>query len=117
MKLKKLNVDLLRLPSEIEFTLYLIKKDLKSNRLLNQLSNIGFDDSSHRSDFATMVLATLGFADRTDDLYKEYYRLLDVYSEKMGDDNNKVVKAAFNLYVELVIEKRKRIASDKSNSL
>jgi hypothetical protein len=29
MKLKKLNLELLRLPSEIKFTLYLIKEDLK----------------------------------------------------------------------------------------
>ncbi|HEY0743541.1 MAG TPA: hypothetical protein VGD40_18865 [Chryseosolibacter sp.] len=72
MKLKKLKVELLRLPSEIEFTLYLIKEDLKSNRLLNKLSDIGFDDSYHRSSFGTVVLATLGFEDRSDELYAQY---------------------------------------------
>jgi hypothetical protein len=58
-----------------------------------------------------MVLATLGFEHRSDELYAVYYKLLDAYSEKLGDDNSKLIKAAFNLYVELVIEKRKLVSS------
>jgi hypothetical protein len=110
MKLKNLRVELLRLPSDIEFSIYLIKEDLKSNRLLNGLSNIGFDDSSHRSSFAVMVFAVLGFEKRPDDLFSFYYTLLDKHLEKVGGDNKKLVKAAFNLYVDLIIEKRLRTA-------
>jgi hypothetical protein len=113
MKLKNLSVELLRLPSDIEFTIYLIKEDLRSNRLLNGLSNIGFDDSLHRSSFVVMVLAVLGFEKRPDDLLSLYYTLLDRHLETVGDDNKKLVKAAFNMYVDLVIEKRSRTADEK----
>ncbi|HTJ48813.1 MAG TPA: hypothetical protein VL443_05100 [Cyclobacteriaceae bacterium] len=112
MKLKKLNVQLLKLPSDIEFVLFLIKEELKSNRLLNSLTKIGFDDSHHRSDFSTMILATLGFEERTDELYEFYFRLLDDYCKKIEADNKKIVKAAFNLYVDLTIEKRKRLTKN-----
>jgi hypothetical protein len=113
MKVKNLNVQLVKLPSDIEVALFLIKEDLKSNRLLNSLSNIGFDESNHKSSFGTMVLAILGFEQQPDELYEFYYRMLDHYSEKVGDDNKKLVKAAFNLYVDLIIEKRNAARSTK----
>ena len=108
MKLKKLNVQLLKLPSEIEFTLFLIKEDLKSNRFFNTLAKVGFEDNPYRSDFGIMVLASIGFEDRSDKLYELYYNLLNKYSEKIESDNKKNIKAAFNLYIDLIIEKRKQ---------
>jgi len=106
MKLKKLNVQLLKLPSEIEFTLFLIKEDLKSNKFFNTLAKVGFEDNPYRSDFSAMVLASIGFEGRSDKLYELYYDLLNKYSKKVENDNRKIVKVAFNLYVDLIIEKR-----------
>jgi len=108
MKVKNLKVQLLKLPSEVELTIYLIKEDLKSNKFFNTLATVGFEDNPYRSDFGMMVLASIGFEKRSDELYELYYNLLNKYSEKVENDNRKVIKAAFNLYVDLIIEKRKQ---------
>jgi len=54
MKVKNLKVQLIKLPAEIEFTLFLIREDLKSNKFFNTLGKVGFEDSPYRSDFGMM---------------------------------------------------------------
>jgi len=115
MKLKNLNVQLLKFPSEIEFTIYLIKEDLRSSKFFNTLASVGFEDNPYRSDFSTMVLASIGFEDRSDALYELYYNLLNKYAKKVESDNKKIIKVAFNLYVDLIIEKRKAINDSDSD--
>jgi hypothetical protein len=108
MKLKKLNVRLVKLPANIEFILYLIKEELKSAKFFNGLARLGFGDSYYESDLGTLVLAYCGFDTTPDELYEFYVDLIDRYSDKIEEDNETVMKYAFKVYIEIMIEKKRR---------
>ena len=109
MKVKNIKTRLVKLPADVEFTLFLIREELKSNLLLNRLSKAGFDDSHYRPDFAAMILESIGFTNHSDELFEFYVTLLDAHCNKV-DDHEKIMHQSVNLYIDLVIEKRKRHA-------
>jgi hypothetical protein len=110
MKLKNLNVRLVKLPPDIELILYMIKEELKSTKLFNGVARVGLDDYCYQSHFGTVVLAYMGFDERPDDLHEFYMNLIDKYSEKIEADNDVIIKCAFDVYTEMMIEKKKRNA-------
>jgi hypothetical protein len=110
MKLKNLNVRLVKLPPDIELILYMIKEELKSTKLFNGLARVGLDDCYYQSHFGTVVLAHMGFDERPDDLHEFYMNLIGKYSEKIEADNDVIMKCAFDVYMEMTIEKKKRNA-------
>jgi len=72
MKLKNLNVRLVKLPSDTELILYMIKEELKSVKLFNGLARVGLDDCFFQPRFGTLVLSYIGFDERPDDLFRFY---------------------------------------------
>lgn len=108
MELKNLNVRLVKLPSDIEITLYLIKQELKTTKLFNGLANVGLDDCFFECHFGSIVLAFMGFDERPDDLHNFYTKLIEQHSEKMEADNDEITQRAFDVYTEMMIEKKKR---------
>lgn len=112
MRLKTRNLRLVKLPPKIELVLFLIKEELKSAKFFNGLSKVGLDDCYYQSHFGTLILGYMGFDDRPDDLYNFYVSLIDKYSEKIEPDGNSITKYAFEVYVELVIEKKQRLRGD-----
>jgi hypothetical protein len=108
MKVKDLRTRLVRLPAGIEFTLFLIQEDLKSNRLFSGLRKAGLESSYYRPDFSAVVLESVGFIERPDELFDFYFDLLDNCSEKAEENYERIGKLTFSIYVDLVIEKRKR---------
>jgi hypothetical protein len=109
MKLKRMNVKLFRLPADVELILFHIREALKARKLFNNLCEVGFDESSFHSDFSDLVLAAVGFEDTTEDLHMWYFNLIDKHSKKTSTDNDKCTRAALKIYVELMIEKRRRL--------
>jgi hypothetical protein len=109
MKLKHLNVRLVNLPPDIELILFMIREELKSTALFNGLARVGLDDCYFQSHFGTLILAYMGFEERSDDLYEFYNDLIDKYSEKIEADNDVTMKCAFDVYVEIMIEKKNRL--------
>ena len=108
MELEKLNVRLVKLPPDIEITLYLIKQELKTAKLFNGLAKVGLGDCFFECHFDTIVLALMGFDERPDDLHNFYTKLIDQYSEKMEADTAEITQRAFDVYAEMMIEKKKR---------
>ncbi len=45
MKLVQFKLGMLRLPADIEIPLYLIREGLKTRKLFNDLTSVGFDES------------------------------------------------------------------------
>lgn len=113
MKLKNLNVRLVKLPPKIELILYLIKEELKTVKLFNGLARVGLDDCYYQSHFGTLVLAYMGFDERDDDLHNFYMDLIDKYSDKIEADNDSIMKYAFKVYVEIAIEKKRRLSESE----
>lgn len=108
MELEKLNVRLVKLPADVELTLFMIREELKSTTLFNGLARVGLEDCCFESHFGTLVLASMGFDERPDDLHEFYTNLIDKYSEKIEADTDVIMKCAFDVYVEIMIEKKKR---------
>jgi hypothetical protein len=108
MKVKNLNTRLIKLPANIELTLFLIKEELKTSKVFNGLARIGFEDCSYQSHFGTLVLSSMGFEEIDDDLVTFYTDMVDKYSEKIEADNNSIMKYTFKAYIDISIEKKRR---------
>jgi hypothetical protein len=106
--MKYLKPGLIKLPSDIELVLYLIKEELKTRKFFNGLSQIDCDGSFYQPDLSQLVLTIIGFDERPDDLYDFYFRLVERHIEKIGPDHEKVIQESFEIYLELVMEKRRR---------
>lgn len=111
MKVKNIKNRLVKLPSDTEFAIFMIKQELKSNMLLDKLTDIGFDDSYYRLDLGTAILESIGFDKVTDELFEVYLDLLRVYCGKIKDPGQ-VMKYAVRMYIDLEIERRKRQADN-----
>jgi hypothetical protein len=109
MKVKKLKNKLITLPPAIEFTLFMIKEELKANKLFSTLNQVGFDGSYYHSDYSTVILESVGFKEESNEVLDFYFGLVRAYCKKVEDDDAKTTKQAFKFYIDLVIEKRKRL--------
>jgi len=108
MQLKHANVRLVKLPANIDLILFLIQEELKTTRLFNGLSELGLNDCFYQSHFATVILASMGFRERPDDLYEFYLDLITMRSKKLKPNNDSVAYQAFKVYIDLMIEKKNR---------
>lgn len=99
-----------RLPKKADRILLIISEELRNNRFFNKIEKIGFANYSARSHFTFLVLDLI-FGDAPDELAELYLRLLEKYTMKLKDNRRKtIVKQAFNLYIDLLAEKRRRMS-------
>lgn len=108
MESKDLNVRLVKLPSDTELILFILKEDLKNTKLFNGLESAGLTDCFYRADFAALVLGYMGFDEVPDDLQEFYADLISRYSEKIEPDNRVIMEYALDVYNEILVEKSKR---------
>lgn len=100
-------LSLVKIPQEAEFTIFLIKQELKSRVLTNGLNKLGLDGSICIFDFSKLILSTIGFNDRSDAFYDWYFSQLDSFCEDVDlTDATALSELAFDFYVHLLIEKR-----------
>jgi hypothetical protein len=109
----KFTLPLVKLPSDTEIVLYLIKEELKSHKFFNGLRGVGLDDCFYQPNLSTLIIGYTGLADELDEPFEFYYKLLEKYSEEMEADNESVTKLALNVYMDLISEK-KRLSDQKS---
>lgn len=84
MDIKNFKGRLIKLPGNVEVTLFLIKEELKTRKFFNGLSQIDLDGSFYQADLSQLVLTTIGFDERPDDLYDFYFRLMERHSERLS---------------------------------
>lgn len=104
MNLTHLNLDLYDLPYEeekIQITIFLIAAELKSRKLVNGLTSIGCDSCFCIPELCDLVLAMIGFNDRPNELYEDYFDLLDEHCDKVSHENDLPVKEAVSVYKSL----------------
>jgi hypothetical protein len=109
MKVKHLKERLLRLPTNVEFTLFLIREELKSSRLFYGLGIAGFDHSIYRSDFSTLIQEAIGLDTDSNEINDFYFQKLTYYTERVDQDQEKITNLAFKFYLDLEFEKRRRL--------
>jgi hypothetical protein len=105
----KSNFRHVRLPRKIDRILYILSEELRNNKFFNGIEKIGFDGTNARSHFTFLIL-DLVFKESSDELADRYFELLEKYTKKLKDDQwTTITKQAFRFYVDLIIEKRKRM--------
>jgi hypothetical protein len=78
---------LVKLPEDIDLTLFLIREELKSFKLYEDLRKVGFEECPYQSDFTTAIFKYAGFDDLTDDLLEFYVSLLTRHTETIEPGN------------------------------
>ncbi len=100
---------LVKIPEEAEFTIFIIRQELKSQKLTNSFDNMGFDGSICISDFSELIFSMIGLNDRSDEFYEWYVGQLNIFCKGVDlSDGTTLSKQAFDFYVHLLIEKRGR---------
>lgn len=108
MKPENSRIQLVKLPSDLEMILFLIREELKNTKFFHGLEQVGLGDCFYQSHFGSAIMAYMGFDEISDDLTEFYGDLIDRYSEKIEPDNRLIMRYALEVYGELV-EKKKRL--------
>jgi hypothetical protein len=102
------------LPSDMDTILFLIRSDLKSERLFGELKNIGLEESFYQSWMGELVFSLMHLGD-SDEIMQVYCKLIAHRSRKIDGTEESVVKQAVKVYAELLSEK-KRLRESRSPS-
>lgn len=101
------NLSLIKLPQEVEFTIFLIREELKSRTFAIGLEKIGFDSTFCCSDFSSLIFSSIGFDNTSDKFFGWYLDQLDSFCKDIDIlEGTRLSEAAFNFYVHLMIERR-----------
>lgn len=96
--------------------LMLIREDLRCNKLITGLSELGLDADKYHPDICSAVLDLMGFKEHDDKLIDTYFNFMQKILEIPSIEMLKEIEAiALDLYVELVVERGLR--EDPSRSL
>lgn len=106
LNLEHLNLDLhgVEGDNDTKIILVLIASELKCNKLLKALTQIGCDACFCVPDLSDLVLALLGFDERSNDLYDYYFELLNRYCEEVTYTNKLAINEAITIYEELKVK-------------
>ena len=100
------NFPLIKLPSAMEQTLYLIREELKSRKLFWVLHEVGLDDCYYQPHLDSLIMKMLGI-DSSDENFIRYMDIMDRRSKKIDADQQSITKQALKAYYELLGEKEK----------
>lgn len=114
--MKNFRFPLVKLPSSIQSSLYLIKEELKSRKLFHALHEVGLDDCYFQPHLDTLILRSVGMDDGTDETFSLYYDIIEKRSRKIEADNESIMKQALKVYMELMNVKKQLSKCKRSYS-
>ncbi|NBW38189.1 MAG: hypothetical protein EBR30_24835 [Cytophagia bacterium] len=104
---------IIRIPDDIQQSIYLIKEELKSRKLFHALHEVGIDDCYFQPHLDILIMESLGLCDGTDETFKMYDEIMDRRSKKIEADNDSIMRQALKAYHELLHEKKKLTSAKK----
>jgi hypothetical protein len=104
------NYPFVKLPQKLDLILYLIREELKSEKLFHIINDLGMGDCPYQPHLAKAILAQLNLDDGSDEIYNFYYQLIQKCCTKIQGDQKSLMKQTMKVYVELVKEKDRRKA-------
>lgn len=110
MKIHDPRYPLVKVPAEIQISLFLIREELKCRKLFRALHHAGIDDCYFQPHLDLLILKSIGIDDETDDTFARYETIIEKRSKRIGADHDSVMKQAFKVYHELVDEKKRKKA-------
>jgi hypothetical protein len=96
------------LPPTHDLTLYLICEELKSQKFFNILSQAGIEDVYYKPRLGKAILMTMEMDDGKDETFELYYALIEKRVTKIEMDAEIIKRQAAAVFLELLIEKRRR---------
>jgi hypothetical protein len=108
MKPQPRHFPFVKLPASLDLTLYLIREDLKSQKLFGIIDKLGMGDCPYQPHLGKAVLAQLDLDDGSDEIYQFYFKLVENRSKKINGDRKSLMKQTMKVYVVLVGEKERR---------
>lgn len=99
---------MIKLSDSLDLTLYLIREDLKSQKLFSIIDQLNMGDCPYQSHLAKPILSQLNLDDGSDEIFQFYFRLIEKHSRKLQGDTRSLMKQTMKVYVELMSEKRRR---------
>src|SRR5688572_10051850 len=107
------NTTLVKLPPNAELAIYLIREELKNRKLIMGLEQAGLDPIFSHTDFSKLVLSSIGYNTKSDELYEWYYSLLDEYTTRFDHNDMKtLLEQSFNFYIDLEVERSLRMKKE-----
>jgi hypothetical protein len=104
---------IVRIPDNIQMSIYLIKEELKSRKLFQALHEIGLDDCYFQPHLDVLIMESMGLCDDTDETFSIYDEIMDRRSKKIEADYDSIMKQALKVYHELLNEKEKLMRTGK----
>jgi hypothetical protein len=98
---------LVRLPSDTQVTLFLIKEELKTRKLFHALHKVGMGDCYFEPHLDALILQSAGIYKVSDKIFEVYNAIMDKRSKKIETDNDLIMKQAMKAYMELKSLKKK----------
>jgi len=99
--MKRFTYPLVKLPSDIQVTLCLIKEELKSRKFFNALQEMGLDDCYFQPHLDELILRSLDMDDDSDKTFDAYYEIIERRSKKIDADKDSIMKQALKAYMDL----------------
>jgi hypothetical protein len=92
-----------------ELIIHLIREELRNQRLMRTLEEVGCDSSFFTLNISQVILELAGFTERTDQLYEWYFGLLEKSLSETTFDNldEMLEKWSLSIYIELLEKKLK----------
>ncbi|GCC51925.1 hypothetical protein SanaruYs_21560 [Chryseotalea sanaruensis] len=106
---------IVRIPDNIQLSIYLIKEELKSRKLFHALHEVGIDDCYFQPHLDVLIMESMGLCDSTDETFTRYDEIMDRRSKKIEADNDSIMKQALKVYHELLNKKKKLTKPGKKN--
>ena len=108
---------LVKLPTDFQLPLFLIKEELKSRKFFNTLQQMGLDDCYFQPHLDTLILRSLDMDDDSDKTFDAYCEIMERRSKKIDTDNDSIMEQALKTYHELLDQKKKICANGKESKI
>ncbi len=103
-------IPLVRLPADMDQTLYLIREELKSRKLFHALHEVGIDDCYFQPHLDSLILRSLGI-EATDATFEKYNTIMNKRSKKIEADLQVITRQAIKVHHELTLLKKEMQSS------
>lgn len=102
--MKSTPLPIVKLPEDMQFSLYLIKEELKCRKMFRALHKIGLDDCYFQPHLDSAILISMGLNDGTDETFNFYNAIIERRSRKIKADPESITRQALKCYNEIMSE-------------
>lgn len=99
-------IPLVKLPSDVQVSIYLIREELKSRRLFHALRAVGLNDCCFQPHLDSLILQSIDMDDGSDETFALYDNIMARRSHKIDADHESLMKQALKAYHELLNAKK-----------